>query len=332
LVPGLLELYESSISGKTSLRDSTVNVVDFRDTLFTGPLEFVENSHGGLTLLSGVRVEEGVLFDHESLADGIDLHHAEIGTTWAPVPPIDAAAQMRPAMKQDASVRVENSFVGGAILFQGSTWSDFDGSSATLHVNATTFDKIELHDWQTFKRIAQPPSGPYASRDVEERVWTEYLAFLRTMEAGYIRDGYTDLAESADLYRIKLEANRGGLWKLTAYWFLDLSCKHGYELERIPLAWIVVIVSFAIVFMYYSKRFRKHARTFHRRRCMHRFHDLSEDLSCSFLALFNLKRTLGNCYPRDKRAHAHKLMHVERLVGIIILFISAALTGAFLSK
>jgi hypothetical protein len=324
LVPGLFELSGSEIHGKTRLEHSTVNIADFRGTAFDGPLNFVNNSHEGATLMYGVNVRKGIQFDLDTLAGGIDLRHAEIGPLS---PPHDAAVQRLSTEKQDAFVQIENSYVGGAILLDGSHWYN-----ATLHVNASTFEKIELNDWQTFKKISQPPSGPYASSDIRDRLWNEYLAFLRATEAGYKRDGYADLAKSADLYRIGLEAQRGGLWKLVKYWFLDLSCKNGYELGRILILWLAVIISFAGAFLYYSEKFRIHPRPVLKGRFLHRLHDFSEDILYSALSFFNLERTLGSCYPVKKRKHAIMLMHIERLLGVIILFISAALAGAYLSK
>jgi hypothetical protein len=332
LVPGLLELFNGSIRGKTKLEQSTVNIADFRGTTFSGPLDFIDNSHAGVTLLSGASLGKGARFDHNTMAGGIDLRHAEIGSTNAPLEAHDSVAPGYRDEEQDVSVQLENSFVGGAIILQGSNWMSAGGRSASLQVNASTFEKIELNDWQTFRRISQPPSGSFASRDLDDRLWNDYFAYLRATEAGYRRDGYADLAEAADLYRMKLEARRGGLWKQAEYMFLDVSCRHGYELERIPVAWIAVIVLFAGAFMHYSKKYRKHPRSIHKSQFMHRLRDFSEDLSCSFLSFFNLERALGKCYPMNQREHAYRLMHIERLVGVIILFISAALAGAFLSK
>ena len=326
LVPGLLEMSGSLVGGETNVLNSTVNIVDLRSSEFRGQVTFSSNSHSGDTLLSGAILRRGLRFDLETLSGGIDLRHATIGTTEAP-----ASAQGK-VEKEEVSVQVENSYVGAAILLEGSNWSSETGTGAVLHVNDSTFDRIELEDWETFKRISQPPSGVYAFPGIEEKHWSDYFAFLRATEAGYQKNGYADLAMQADLYRIKFEAQRGGVWEIMRYWLLELSCKHGYQLWRIPVLWLLVIGSFAIRYMHYSSKFRDHSRVFARSQAMHRVHDFSEDVSCSFLSFFNLECNLSECYQLKKREHALALMHIERLVGVIVLFFSAALAGAYLSR
>jgi hypothetical protein len=307
-----LDLSHSTFLNSYDLRDSTLGVVDAEEAVFDGPASFVHNIHGGVLRMAGVTLQDGLLIDQTSVGGGIDLRQADVGP--------------------QTTIRLKDSFLTGPVLLGGSHWESKSEATSKLDIGAAVFQGIEGLDWETLKRIIKRPTGKYAFEEIERRSWNDYLATLRTAEAGFRRDGYEDLAIAAERFRLRKEADIGDLTERAQYWFLNLSCGDGYQLWRLPLWWLAVVSGFTMWLWLIGVSHRGRYHSGRLRRLQHHTRDWVELFSCSLHFFFNLNRPLTDCYPRSKRPVAERIERFERFVGFVAFFVSAAIVSTFLSR
>lgn len=298
---------------RSDVRIASSSMGDLICTECTFEHEFalVDNIQHGFVVLTGAVFDNTLLLDHVTISGGIDLRTAQFNSR--------------------AQFAIKNSLLTEPILAQGSQWSTDGRTWATLDLSSSTLPNLEGLDWNTFKRLVTAPHFREFS-SIDERRWNEYTATLRLAEAGYRREGQDDSAQSAELYRLSQEAHHEGLRSLMLYWFLKASCLNGYRLWWLPLWWLATITVCGTIIWLHAlpSRSADHMRRYGH--APHHLRDFGYLLFRSLESFFNFNTDFACCWPERHRHFAEEVGKWERLIGAIMLFASAALAGAYLSK